>query len=144
MHLVLPAPVAEVHSAAQQVGLEAGLAVQGNDPAFADGAAERPQLLDDADGVVGNVPQREPEGEEQAEQEQQDNPADLRGPVFQHDRLEGQGRTVDRCVHIHTEQSEHKQHLRTLRARGRKGKSGVTVGHDARRGRHVARGACRG
>ena len=52
---VLPAPQPEVQAAAQQVGLEAGLAVQGDDPAFRHRAAARPQLLDDADAVVGDV-----------------------------------------------------------------------------------------
>ncbi len=45
----------EVQAAAQHLGLEAGLAAQG-DQAAADRAAPAPQLLDDGDPVVADVP----------------------------------------------------------------------------------------
>src|SRR5262249_35288981 len=52
---VLPAPQPEVEAAAQQVGLEAGFATQGDDPAFAHRPGSGPELLDHADLLVGDV-----------------------------------------------------------------------------------------
>src|SRR5439155_16758612 len=49
MNAVLPPPVAEVDAAAEQVGLIAGLAVEGKDVAFGHAAFGGPQLFDDAD-----------------------------------------------------------------------------------------------
>ena len=59
-HLVdpeLPAPEAKMQAAAQEINLEARLSIDGDDPAFGNRTLDRPQLLDDADPVVGDVPQ---------------------------------------------------------------------------------------
>ena len=50
----LPPPQAEVDAAAEQVDLVAGLAVQGDDPAFGHRPLGRPEVLDDADLVIGD------------------------------------------------------------------------------------------
>ena len=65
---ILPAPEAEVESAAEDVGLVAGLAVQGDDRAFRQRPAAGPELFHDADAVVGDIARGEP-----GEQEEQDN-----------------------------------------------------------------------
>src|SRR5205823_9645905 len=54
---VLPAPVTQVEAAAEQVGLQARLVVQGDDAAIGHRPLARPQLLNDADAVVGDVAQ---------------------------------------------------------------------------------------
>ncbi len=66
---ILPPPQAEMQPAAQQVGLEARLAFEGDDRAVRDGAEPRPQLLDDADVVVRDVADGQPH-REQGEQHQ--------------------------------------------------------------------------
>ena len=76
MDAVLPAPEAEMQAAAQQLGLEAGLAVQGDDAAFGHRALARPQLLDDADAVVGDVPQAHRFPQQQQANGQQQHEAD--------------------------------------------------------------------
>ena len=58
MDAVLPAPKAEVEAAAEQVGLEAGLAVERDDPALGDRPLGRPEFFDDAHAVVRNVARR--------------------------------------------------------------------------------------
>ena len=55
---VLPAPEAEMEAAAEDVGLVARFAAEGDHRAFGQRAAARPQLLHDADAVVGDVPAR--------------------------------------------------------------------------------------
>ena len=70
---VLPPPKSEVDAAAENVGLVARLAVEGNDRAFGQRAAGRPQLLHDADAVVGDVPDGEPQQEQQQEQHNANN-----------------------------------------------------------------------
>ena len=58
---VLPAPESEMDAAAEDVGLVARLAVQGNDRALGQRAVGRPHLLDNADAVVGDEPDRQPQ-----------------------------------------------------------------------------------
>ena len=80
---VLPAPEAEVQAAAEHLGLEARLAVQGDDPALGDRTLDRPQLLDDADPVVGDVPQAGQLAEHDHAHDQADQPEHARraGPT---------------------------------------------------------------
>ena len=66
---ILPAPEAEVNSAAEDVGLIAGLAVQGDDRAFGERPAAGPEFLHDADAVVRDIARREPGGDEQYRQD---------------------------------------------------------------------------
>ena len=98
---VLPAPQAEVHAAAEHLGLEAGLAVEGDDPAFGDRSLRRPQLLDDADAVVGDVPQAGQLAESHHAHDQGDQPeqAVWQIPQGRDDRrdLPGTGPGHDRC-----------------------------------------------
>ena len=54
---VLPSPEAEMHAAAEDLGLETRLALQRDDPAFGDRSLHRPELLDDPDPIVGDVAQ---------------------------------------------------------------------------------------
>ena len=65
MDAILPAPEAEVQAAAEQIGLVAGFAVEGDDAAFGHGAAARPEFLDDADLLVGDVAHRQPDEQQQ-------------------------------------------------------------------------------
>ena len=65
---ILPAPEAEVDAAAEDVGLVAGLAVQGDHGPFLQRTAGGPELLHDADAVVGDVTAGEPEEHQQAKQ----------------------------------------------------------------------------
>ena len=57
-----------MNAAAQDVGLVAGLAGEGNDAPFRNRAVRRPQLLDEADLFVGNAPNRQP-GKEREQDE---------------------------------------------------------------------------
>jgi hypothetical protein len=82
MDAVLPREVPEVQTAAQDLGLEAGLAGGGHDPAIEKRALSRPELLDDADARVGDV-------------------ADASEPREQRERRHGAedpGDEVDQCV----------------------------------------------
>src|SRR5262249_17889828 len=93
---ILPAPEAPVYAAAQEIGLQTGLAAERDDPALRDGAPGRPQLFDDADAIVGNVTHPEQLADQQhAEDDTQDtdpNPARERHLGF---------RDQDRqCTHV--------------------------------------------
>ena len=48
-----------MQAAAQHVGLVSGFALQSDEPAFGERAVARPELLDDADLVVGDPAQAE-------------------------------------------------------------------------------------
>ena len=73
MDAVLPAPVAEVQAAAEEVGLVAGFAVQGNDAAVSDRPLRRPEFLDDANLVVGNDADGQPPDEHQHQERGESN-----------------------------------------------------------------------
>ena len=55
---ILPAPIADVHATAQDVGLISGSAVGGDELPLVEGSAGGPKLFDDPDGVVGNMTDR--------------------------------------------------------------------------------------
>ena len=58
VNAILPAPIADVHATAQDVGLISGPAVGGDELALVERAAGGPELFDNPDGVVGNVADR--------------------------------------------------------------------------------------
>src|SRR5262249_17727186 len=68
VHAVLPREEEEVDAAAQHGGLEARLARERDQPAADEKAAERPELLDDANAVVRHVADAEqPQQQQNAE-----------------------------------------------------------------------------
>ena len=58
---VLPKRIAHEEATAQDFRLEAGLAVEGDDPAIGQRAAGRPEFLDDPDPAVRDIPHAEEE-----------------------------------------------------------------------------------
>ncbi len=62
---ILPSPEAEVQPAAEDIGLVAGLAMEGDDRAFRQRAGARPEFFHDADAVVGDVARGQPGDEKQ-------------------------------------------------------------------------------
>ena len=70
-----------MEAAAEDVGLIARFAVQGNHRALRERTAGRPQLLHNADAVVGDVPDREPSQEQQGNRDDTDNDSGENGCV---------------------------------------------------------------
>ena len=82
---VLPAPKPEMDAAAEQIGLVAGFAVQGDDAAFGHRPGPRPEFFDDADLLVGDW--RRVSHEANSGQEPNQRPMD--GDLQQRDRQSG-------------------------------------------------------
>ena len=87
MDRVLPTPDAEMEAAAQELGLVAGFAVQRDDRAAADGAFCGPEFLDHADGIIGNVANRQPPDEEHGEESAETPHEDRRDRLKEIDEL---------------------------------------------------------
>jgi hypothetical protein len=86
VNAVLPAPQPKVDAAAEQIGLVAGLTVQGNHGALRHQPAPRPKLFHDSHLLIGDPPQCQPRSQRGQHPNQHQRDGDLQcdrqsGPV---------------------------------------------------------------
>ena len=79
---ILPAPEERMDAAAQECRLVSGFAPERDEVPFRDRAASRPELLDDADAIVGNIANPQQDRDHDECHPDEEGNADPAGEIF--------------------------------------------------------------